>query len=79
MSRIALCQSLIGVGLDVLKSLIGVEMRILDLILLYSSDRVAFQQSWIGVEEIRSKESNNQSSVGVERKIIDLFLLFSNE
>ena len=70
---------MIGVGLDVLKSLIGVEMRILDLILLYSSDRVAFQQSWIGVEEIRSKESNNQSSVGVERKIIDLFLLFSNE
>ena len=70
---------MIGIGLDVLKSLICVEMRILDLILLYSSDRVAFQQSWIGVEEIRSKESNNQSSVGVERKIIDLFLLFSNE
>ena len=75
MSRIALCQSLIGVGLDVLKSLIGVEMRILDLILLYSSDRVAFQQSWIGVEEIRSKESNNQSSVGVVRQFIELVLL----
>ena len=66
---------MIGVGLDVLKSLIGVEMRILDLILLYSSDRVAFQQSWIGVEEIRSKESNNQSSVGVVRQFIELVLL----
>ena len=66
---------MIGVGLDVLKSLIGVEMRILDLILLYSSDRVAFQQSWIGVEEIMSKESNNQSSVGVVRQFIELVLL----
>ena len=66
---------MIGIRLDVLKSLICVEMRILDLILLYSSDRVAFQQSWIGVEEIRSKESNNQSSVGVVRQFIELVLL----